>query len=122
MTRPTKQLVVLFNDHGAHVLVNPENTDWLIKHNANVLVDPDLRDVLGYPPEYWKLEKGKVILQDESERPDTNHLKIKTLVAQQIIEVPGITLYQLSQSKAILCFMAGILTLGLISLICRGHL
>lgn len=61
-----KHTVVIFNKNNAKV-VNTTRLTFL-KNMPNVSINPDLTVVSGVPTHYWKLDNGKVIAMNLSER------------------------------------------------------
>lgn len=57
----SKQKYVVFKpEGGARIFINPADPDEL-KALGQIVLDPDLSDVKGVPPEHWALEDGKVV-------------------------------------------------------------
>lgn len=52
--------VVVFTKNNARVVHNPENLERFRNHPYCV-VDPDLSQVKGTPPHFWKLEGGQIL-------------------------------------------------------------
>lgn len=59
-----KLKVVVFDKDGGWVLINPAPEDY---KNEVYVVDPDLSQVEGLPPEAWAFVDGEVVPNTESE-------------------------------------------------------
>lgn len=72
--KPHKQIVVVFNKYGARILVNPGDA---YDNSQDTIINPDLTEVKGLPPHYWKLVDGKVLPKTiiEQEEIDALHDK-----------------------------------------------
>ena len=56
----SRNIVVIFTENNARVLINPENVE--VYHNLpNAVVNPDLSAVYKVPPHLWELKDGKVV-------------------------------------------------------------
>lgn len=96
----SKVRAVLFNPSGlgARVYINPPEPI------PGALVEPDLSQVRGTSPSYWKLEGGKIVCMDEEEKarvrvvetlvqaPSTNRqqqavLDLKTLLGEEMSKI-----------------------------------
>lgn len=69
--KPHKKTVVVFNKYGARILVNPGDAYDNVKDS---IINPDLTEVKGLPPHYWKLVDGKVVPKTEKEKADMDAL------------------------------------------------
>ena len=49
-----KTTVVVFNENGVRILINPD------KAPKGAIINPDLTHLKGVPPHLWKLENGKI--------------------------------------------------------------
>ena len=70
--------VVIFTSNNARILSGVEDITPY-SDNPDLVVDPDLTQVRGIPPHYWKLEKGVVVPMSKSERErrDLEHVNNK---------------------------------------------
>jgi len=55
-----KTIVVVFTDNNARVLVNPLDLK-AFEGAANAVINPDLWELRGIPPHFWKLVEGKIL-------------------------------------------------------------
>lgn len=61
--------VVVFTRNNARILINPPEGELRrLRVLPNVVVNPDLSRVAGFPPHYWKLVGGAVFPLDAIER------------------------------------------------------
>ncbi len=59
--------VVVFTENNARIITNPSNPDDYI-NNIKAVIDPDLTQVHGVPPHFWKLNFGRIESMDDSEK------------------------------------------------------
>ncbi len=59
--------VVLFSESNARVITNPTED---FSKNPRAIVDPDLTQVHGVPPHFWKFEFGRVLPMDNDEKAE----------------------------------------------------
>jgi hypothetical protein len=55
-----KTRVVIFDERGATILINPENLEQY-QGAANAVINPSLEAVKGLAPHLWVLKSGKVL-------------------------------------------------------------
>jgi hypothetical protein len=69
--------VVIFTDEGGWVLINPSKSEY--SQYTHVL-DPDLSEVAGMPPEFWALRDGKVVPRVEGKPVVSHSLRNRVMV------------------------------------------
>lgn len=69
--------VVIFTDEGGWVLINPSASEY--KQYTHVL-DPDLSEVAGMPPESWALRDGKVVPRVDGKPVVSHSLRNRVIV------------------------------------------
>jgi hypothetical protein len=95
-----KNRVVIFNKHGAHVLINPHNLEELAK-KPNVIVNPDLSQVQGVPMHLWEqsgqsiIPSNKQIEQKIGIRSKFNKLHLSPYIVLSTLVINAINLYLL---------------------------
>lgn len=90
-----KKTVVVFHKKGAVLFKNPENLDELLKL-PNTFLNPDLSAVSNVPPNYWKVDEGKIVPMTKGEMEiqrdklvdDPHNQFIVVKEVDKVIEVP----------------------------------
>jgi hypothetical protein len=62
-----KTRVIVFTANNARILTNPENVE-AFRDMPNAFVDPDLSEVVGLPPHFWKVVDGKIVSMTRPEK------------------------------------------------------
>jgi len=62
-----KTQVVVFTSNNARILVNPPNVDEFLG-KPNAFINPDLSEVIGTPPHFWKVVDGKIVPMSRPEK------------------------------------------------------
>lgn len=58
--------VVIFTEDNARVIYTETPQDWA--QTPNVLIDPDLKEVTGVAPHFWKISGSEVVPMNDEER------------------------------------------------------
>lgn len=62
-----KDVVVVLTRNNARLIVNPSDLDKFLG-KQNVFINPDLTDLKGVPPHFWKAQRGRLVPMNALER------------------------------------------------------